>query len=129
MTFSRYILLMLFATALCWGAWYAVITIINPAQADMLGFALFYGSLALSLAGTFALCGIIVRSVFFKHETGVQRVAIAFRQGIFFALLMDGFLLLQSKRLLTWYNVAFLIIALSIVELFFMSRKTITYRH
>lgn len=128
MSLGHYIILMTVATGVCWGVWYLVIVFLNPMHADIVGFILFYAALTLALAGSFALVGLLLRSIFFRRELVFQRVAIAFRQGIFFALLIDGFLLLQSQRLLTWYTIAFLLIALTIAELFFISRKTLRYR-
>ncbi len=123
MTLLRYIALMLFATALSWATWFMVISVINPLEADMIGFLLFYASLCISLTGTFALIGFVIRSFLVKDELTFQKVLISFRQGIFLSLLIIGMLLLQRVGLLTWYNAAFLILGLTIAEFFVISRK------
>ena len=123
MTLLRYIALMLFATALSWATWFMVISVINPVEADIIGFLLFYASLCISLTGTFALIGFVLRSFLVKDELTFQKVLISFRQGIFLSLLIIGMLLLQRVRLLTWYNAAFLILGLTIAEFFVISRK------
>lgn len=128
MTLTRYLVLMTVATALCWAAWATVVGAINPFDTDLVGYFLFYSSLSLSLAGTFALVGLLFRTLLLKQELMFQKVAISFRQGIFFAILIDGFLILQSMRLLTWYNIAFLIVGLTIAEFFVISRKPIRHR-
>lgn len=64
-----------------------------------------------------------MRLAMMRDELLFQKVAISFRQGIFFAVLLDGILLLQGQRLLTWYNLLLLIIGLSVAELFLISRK------
>ncbi len=128
MTLTRYLILMAGATALCWAAWITVLDAVNPFQTDFLGFFLFYSSFSLALAGTFALIGFFIRTLVLKQELIFQKVGISFRQGIFFAILIDGFLILQSMRLLTWYNIAFLIIGLTIAEFFVISRKPLRHR-
>jgi len=128
MTLSRYLFLMTIATAICWIAWWTVIQAVNPFETDLVGYFLFYSSFTLGLAGTFALIGFFIRTLLLKQELVFQKVAISFRQGIFFAILIDGFLILQSQRLLTWYNIAFLIIGLTIAEFFVISRKPLRHR-
>ena len=128
MSLVRYLILMTIATALCWAAWFTVVQSVDPFDTDGAGYFLFYSSFSLALAGTFALLGLLFRTILLKQELMFQKVAISFRQGIFFAILIDGFLILQSMRLLTWYNIAFLIIGLTIAEFFVISRKPVRYR-
>src|SRR3989338_3902326 len=128
MTLTRYLLLMTCATALCWAAWMTVVNSVNPFDTDLTGHLLFYSSFTLALAGSFALVGLFFRTVLLKQELMFQKVAISFRQGIFFAILIDGFLILQSMRLLTFYNIAFLIIGLTIAEFFVISKKPLRHR-
>lgn len=119
---------MFLATALCWAAWFTVVGAVDPFDTDGVGYVLFYSSFTLALAGTFALGGLLFRTLLLKQELMFQKVAISFRQGIFFAILIDGFLILQSQRLLTWYNIAFLIIGLTIAEFFVISKKPQRHR-
>jgi len=116
MSVRGYTLLLAIATALSWSAWSAIIMTINPQETGAIGLTLFYISISLALAGTFSLIGFLIRTLFVKKEDVFSRVSIAFRQAVFFTLLINGFLFLQSMRLLTWYNTAFLIIALAIAE-------------
>lgn len=102
--------------------------IVTPAQTGFIGLTLFYVSLTLALTGTFAVIGFFIRLVLLKQELVFQKVIIAFRQGVFFALLVLGLLLLQSARVLAWYNVAFLIIGLTVAEFFIISKKPNQYR-
>ncbi len=128
MTLLHYILMMVAGTLLSWGAWFYVISTVNPFENGTIGISLFYVSLTLSLAGTFAIIGFFVRTLVFKKEIVFQRVLISFRQAFFFAFLVDGFLLLQSFRLLTWYNLAFLVLGLTLAEFFMISRRPMRYR-
>ncbi|MEK7103172.1 MAG: hypothetical protein AAB870_02400 [Patescibacteria group bacterium] len=123
MTLKKYLAMMTFATLVCWGAWLSVINMIDVANTGFLGHTLFYASLFLALTGTFAVVGFFIRLVLLKQELVFQKVVIAFRQAIFFALLIDGLLILAARSLLTWYNVMFLVIGLTIAEFFMISRK------
>lgn len=116
MSVRGYALLLTVATLLSWIAFGAIIITLNPQETGGIGIGLFYISFSLACIGTFSLAGFLIRSVFLKKEDVLTRIGIAFRQAIFFTLLLDGFLFLQSMRLLTWYNTAFLIIALAIAE-------------
>lgn len=128
MTLTRYLILMSLGTAIAWAAWMTVVNVVNPFDTDGVGYFIFYASFSLALAGSFALVGLLFRTLLLKQELMFQKVAISFRQGIFFAILIDGFLILQSQRLLTWYNIAFLVIGLTIAEFFVISRKPIRHR-
>ncbi len=123
MSLIGYLMLMSLATLICWAGWYTVVLLINPWQTGFWGLTLFYLSLALSLTGTFAVVGFFIRLFLLKQELVFQKVVIAFRQAIFFSLLIVGFLWLQSNRLLTWYNAAFLIIGLTVLEFFMISKR------
>lgn len=128
MTLFHYILTMIAGTLLSWGAWLYVISTVNPLENGIVGILLFYVSLTFSLTGTFAIIGFFVRTLVFKKEIVFQRVLISFRQAFFFTFLIDGFLILQSLRLLTWYNLAFLVLGLTLAEFFMISRKPSRYR-
>ncbi len=128
MSLSRYLIFMIVATCICWAAWYTVVMIVNPQDGGIIGLSLFYSSLLFALTGSFAVAGFFTRLVLLKQELIFQKVAISFRQGFFFALLVNGFLILQHLRLLTWYNVSFLIIGLTIAEFFVISRRPVRHR-
>lgn len=125
MSIFTYIAVMIISTGLSWGAFGMVISSINPQTTDFFGILLFYGSFTASLTGTFALIGFFLRSLFVGSEAVLMRVLVSFRQGLFFAVLFDGMLLMQHMNLLTWYNAAFLILALTLAEFFAISRKTV----
>lgn len=128
MTLFHYILAMAIGTLISWGGWFYVVFTVNPFDTGLVGVTLFYISLTCALGGTFAIIGYFVRTLLFPKELVFQRVFISFRQGFTFALLADGFLILQSMRLLTWYNIAFLIAGLTLAEFFMISRRPMRYR-
>jgi len=107
---------MLVGTILTWGAWVIVLLYLDPATAGWLGFSLFYISLFLALVGVFALIGLGFRLYILRHEVVFRQVTVAFRQAFSFAFLAVAALFLQSQGLLTWWNMLFLIAALTFFE-------------
>ena len=94
---------------------------VDPAASGSAGIALFYGSLFLSLVGTLALFGIIVRNFLFREEPHFVHVAIAFRQSILFALLLVTFLLFAHAQLLRWWLILILIVFFTVIEYLLLS--------
>ncbi len=96
---------------------------VNPLEASIAGFLMFYLSLLFASLGSLALLGLLVRRIFKKGELAYRHVVISFRQAVFFSILIVGLLFLQSFRLLTWWNMVLLIFALTVLEFFFISYK------
>ena len=112
------------AAFLGWLIWLLVINLVNPEEAGILGFVFFYVSLFIALWGTFSVMGFYFRKLILKEEMLIKHIKVSFRQGILFAILITGSLFLQSKNLLTWWNIVLFIIALTLLELFFISYKS-----
>ncbi|MBI4281297.1 hypothetical protein HY625_00580 [Candidatus Uhrbacteria bacterium] len=121
MTFRSYLLLMGLTTVICWGAVVAVLYAVDPMSNDISSVPLFYGSLFLALTGTFALFGIVVRKFLFHEEPRFVQVAIAFRQAIFFALLIGFILALSHAQLLRWWLIPILIAFFTVIEYLLLS--------
>lgn len=115
---------MTIVTLICWIGWITVIFYIDPVATSFIGLLLFYVSLFFALIGTFSLLGFFFRVWFSKTDVLFQHIGIAIRQSLFFSLLLVGSLILQGMRTLTWWNAALFIISLSILELFFLTRKS-----
>lgn len=109
------------ATAACWIAWAVVLFNVDPDVAGAPGFALFYVSLFFSLLGGFFLLSFAIRRAMDKQELEYKLVGVSFRQSFFFAGLLVLALFLQGSSLLTWWNFLIIIIALTLVEFFFLS--------
>lgn len=126
MSLRGYLIILGFGTSLCWLAFFSVIFLINPEQAEFLAFLFFYLSLGFALIGTFAASGTLIRYVFAKDEMAHKHVSIASRQSVLFAGLILLSLFLQSQRLLAWWNLIILVVVAALIELFFISyRKSI----
>ncbi len=121
MTLRKYLILMSFASIVCWAAFVLVVYHMNPVGSGIIALIFFYLSLFLAVVGTFAIIGFLLRSKILGGELVFKQVAVTFRQALWFGVLAVFSLWLQSKNLLTWYNLNLLIIVLLILEFFFLS--------
>ncbi|MFA5107069.1 MAG: hypothetical protein WC497_01935 [Patescibacteria group bacterium] len=124
MSLKRFLIFMTIVTLICWLGWITVVFYIDPFSTGFIGLLLFYVSLFFALIGTFSLLGFFFRVWFLKTEMVFKHVGIAFRQALLFALLVIGAFVLQGMRIFTWWNAALFIISLSLIELFFLTRKS-----
>jgi hypothetical protein len=122
MTLKQYLNLILICTLVCWGVWVLSIFLINPQNAGTLGFILFYFSLFLAILGTTAMVGFLIRARLGKTPIFAQ-VSIAFRQGIWIALIIIFILLLQGFHLLRWWNVVLFILLIIIMEVLILTNR------
>jgi hypothetical protein len=123
MSLRNYISLMLLATIACYLALFAVLYFFDPFSGGVFALLFLYASLFLSLIGTFSILGLLIRLVFTKDKLVFKKVIISFRQAIWFAFLVVISLHLRSIDLFAFKNILFLIFALGLLELFFMSYK------
>jgi hypothetical protein len=121
MTLKVYIFLITICTIFCWILWGIVLWNVNPFEIEIGGFVLFYFSLFLSLIGTIALIGSLIRIKFKRNKFILKQAVIAFRQAIWFSSLIIFFLILQGNNLLYWWNISLFILFLAILEFFFIS--------
>ncbi|MEK7545701.1 MAG: hypothetical protein AAB554_01325 [Patescibacteria group bacterium] len=124
MTLRQYFIWMIVATALCWLGWLSVIWMIDPAEAGLLGFFLFYAALCLALIGTFSVAGLGFRALARRQEPVSRHAATSFRQGVLLTVLMAGSLAMQSRSLLTWWNLMLFIITVTVLEFFLISFRS-----
>jgi hypothetical protein len=110
-------------TAVCWGIFLFVASLVDPMTTNWIGFGLFYLALFLSLSGTTALIGFIFRFVALKKELAFNLVKVAFRQSFLFSLFIIFLLILKSQQLFNWLNLSLLVIIFAILELFLISYK------
>lgn len=108
------------ATAVAWLAWALIIARTDPTTAGVFGFGLFYLTLFAATGGSATIIGLFVR----RHPADVQRaIRITIRQGVLTGLAVTIGVFLQAKNLLTWWNLLFLITALTLLELFIVSLR------
>lgn len=124
MSLRKFLVFMTLVTLICWVGWMTVLFYIDPDTTGFVGLFLFYISLFFALIGTFTLGGFFFRVWFTKTEMIFQHVGIAFRQSVFFSVLLVGALVLQGLAMLTWWNSLFLLLAMIVLEYFFLSRRS-----
>ncbi|OGF33756.1 hypothetical protein A2316_03330 [Candidatus Falkowbacteria bacterium RIFOXYB2_FULL_38_15] len=121
MTLKQYLFLMSFGAILCWVLWFLVLFFVDPGEAGIFDFIFFYLSLFLASVGSLSVLGLALRMKFSKDEVVFRAVTISFRQAAMLSFLVIGSLLLQSKNLLNWWNIIFLVLAVVIFEFFFIT--------
>jgi hypothetical protein len=99
-----------------------VIYFIDPVKDGALGRVLFYVSLFFSVTGLAILFLFWLRRLFSKNETAYLNVGISFRQGMLVALAVTAMFILQSFRLLLWWDAGLVIVGMLLVELWFLSK-------
>jgi len=124
MTLKQYFFWMILATALCWLGWGSVVWMVDPAEAGALGLFLFYSALALSLIGTFSVVGLAFRALRHRHEPVSRHAATSFRQSLLLTGLLAGSMALQSRSLLTWWNLGLFIATMTVLEFFLISIRS-----
>lgn len=123
MTLKNYLGVMSVLSLVCWGIFLFVASLVNPLATNWLGFLLFYLALFISLIGTAALVGFLVRFVALKKELAFNLVKVAFRQSFLFSLFVIIILILKAQTLFNWLNLSLLIIIFAILELVLISYK------
>jgi hypothetical protein len=121
MTLGKYLGVMAVLTAICWGIFFFVASLVDPTATNWLGFVLFYLALFISLVGTAALIGFLIRFVALRKELAFNLVKVAFRQSFLFSLFVVIILILKSQNLFNWLNLLLLVIIFTIFELFLIS--------
>jgi hypothetical protein len=123
MTISTFFALLVAGTTLSWSGWLLVLNRIDPTNAGAGSIFLFYATLALSLLGTLLVIEYGIRSVRQRSMLAYQRLALSTRHAILFTVLLVGYLLLQQQKLAGWLNMLLLVIVLTMIELFCLSRQ------
>lgn len=124
MSLSRYLLVIFLGTALSWAALGAIITAVDPTDADSFVLAALFVSIWLSATGTLSLAGLLLRTLFHAKGYLVSRqAAVAMRQAVILASLITLTIFLEGRDLLTWWN-ALLLAAAAITLEWFAALKT-----
>ncbi len=121
MSLRAYLAVMGFGTLLAGATFFLVLFRVDPGTAGTLGFALFYLSMFLTVAGAVSIVGFLVRVLMHRDEMLSRLVALSFRQAVLLSALAIGALALHSHKLLSWWNSLLLIAAMTIVEFLFIS--------
>ncbi len=121
MTLKQLLIIVAFATAICWLVWFLILFKTDPSQNGLLGRAVFYGSLFFSLLGSMFLASFGWRKFFSKFSLEYRMVGTCFRQSFFLSAIIIGALFLASRDVLHWWNLLLLVLVAVIIEFLFIS--------
>jgi len=100
-----------------------VINYVNPETAGIIGKILFYVVLFFALSGVLNLFLLWLRRKITTPENAFANVGLSFRQGTLLALFAIGLLIMQSLRVLVWWDGLLLLAGIFLVELYFLSKE------
>lgn len=123
MSHTTYIVAILLAGIMSLFGWILVIWRLDPFSSTSIALTLFFISLFFALASFFTVIGYYLRVLFNRNEIYYSHILISLRQGILFGLFICINLGFQIMRVLKWWNMLLLFIAVILVELFFLSRS------
>ncbi len=99
-----------------------VVYYVDPVRDGLLGQTLLYVSLFFSVTGMATLFLFWLRRKFSGNEIVFTNVGISFRQGMLVSLVVIIMFILQSFRLLVWWDGLLVAAGILLVELWFLSR-------
>jgi len=123
MTHNKYLSVIAVAGVTSWIAWLMVIQKLDPFESAGLALGLFYLSLFFALACTFTIAGFYLRVWLNKNEIYYQHIHVAFRQGVLLTIIAIGCLTLHMLGILTWWSGLLFIMAVTLVEFYFLARE------
>ena len=100
-----------------------VIYYVDPENSGLIGILLFYLVAFFVLSGIFNLILIFLRRKLLGSEMAVKNIDLSFRQGILLAVMIIAIMILQSYRMLIWWDALLVIAGVFLIELYFLSRE------
>ena len=128
MTVRVFIVGSLVAAITSWTIWVAIIKFLDPVQAGIIGFLLFFLALFLATASTTGLVGYATRRLLASSQLSAYAVRTSLRQGILLGLFLDLLLLLQLLRFYQWWLALLAIATFIFIEFIFLGYDRTTRR-
>ncbi len=122
MIHNTYLTGILIATFFSWASWFVVVYKLSPFSQQTLALSLFYSSLFIALAGTFALILYFLRVWANKKEIYNVHLNTSIRQGVLLSIMVIIGLAFQRLRVLTWWDGILLLAIVLLIEFYFSSR-------
>ena len=122
MIHNVYLIGILIATFFSWASWFVVVYKLSPFSQPLLSLSLFYSSLFIALAGTFALIFYFLRMWANKKEVYNIHLNTSLRQGALLSLMIILGLAFQRLRVLTWWDGILLLAIVLLIEFYFNSK-------
>lgn len=123
MSHTTYITGILLAGILSLIGWFVVLFRMDPFSSTNVALVLFFVSLFFALASFFAVIGYYLRVFFNRNEIYYSHILISLREGILFSFFVCIALIFQIIRVLTWWNLLLLFVAIMLLEAYFLSRS------
>lgn len=117
-----YLNLMFVATILAMISWGLVVYYVDPLKSELVGVILFYLTSFFAFVGLFTLIGFNIRRRLNNNELLFVLVGVSFRQAVWLSLAITGVLMMQSARILEWWDACLLVLALGLLEAYFLSK-------
>ena len=122
MTLKSYLWSLRIGTLLSFSAWGLVVFFIDPKKSGIWGQFVFYFSFFLVLSGMFILLLTRLKKISKKEELAFAEIGISFREGILLSLLVIALLVLQSFRILVWWDGLLVVAGIFLIELYFLTK-------
>ncbi len=122
MTLKSYLWGIRFGVILSFVAWGSAVIFIDPQKSGILGQVIFYLTLFFFLSGIFILMLTGARRKFGGEEIGFSKLGISFREGILLSILAIALLILQSFRILAWWDGLLVVAGVFLIELHYLSK-------
>jgi len=123
MSLKKYLLLMSATTLVAYVLVAAIIYNFDPLQSGLIIIVFFYASLMLALIGTFSVLGFLIRHLFDPRGVIFRQVITSFRQSIWLSALMVISILMYQRGVFSMITIVLLILALGILELYFITKN------
>jgi len=121
MTVRSFVFGSFITTILAWAIWAAIIMLLDPTKAGLLGYLLFFLTLFLAVASTSGLAGYVIRRIITPNQLAAYTVRISLRQGLLLGLFLDILLFLQLTKIYQWWLIVIVIVLFLTIELIFLS--------
>ena len=122
MTLKSYLWGLRIGTLFSFLAWGLVFFYVDPQKSGLAGQFIFYLSFFLALSGIFILMLTFARRKSKREELAFAEVGISFREGMLLAFLVIVLLVLQSFRILVWWDGLLAVAGIFLIELYFLTK-------
>lgn len=123
MTLKSYIWGMRIVTLFSIAGFVIVVRQADPETSGPIGKVLFYTILFFALSGVLNLMLLWLRRKMTTRETAFENVGLSLRQSMLLSFLAIGLLIMQSFRVLVWWDGLLLLAGIFLVELYFLSKN------
>lgn len=122
MTLKSYLWGMRFSAILAFTAWALVLFYTDPTKGGSLIKLAFYFTFFLLMSAIFILMLSFAKRKIGEKESVFSDLGISFREGILLALLATALLVLQSFRILVWWDGLLAVAGIFLIELYFLTK-------